>query len=400
MSRASTLLLALLILNALLGTLCLVVARGERRSAALRLWGWGVLLYSAGILVTIPPLIPLGLRKIIGNGMICVAAILTAEAIVRNTGVRLSRRWTTAAFIAAMIPIVATHLSAKPLVLVDFIAPTVLSNLMFLIAAIVLLRHPIAEARSASRFVAALTIYTVAIWTLRAVWIMTSVGATNDRDRADLAIALFAIAQIVAAVATTLGLLWIEVRKMEAALRRLADTDALTALPNRRATVARFAEEAARAARHDLSLALVVFDIDHFKRVNDTYGHLAGDAALRLVAKVLAEEKRATDVVGRIGGEEFVVILTEEDAEGATSAANRLREAVEAATLAAGGAVFSVTLSGGIGVVPPDGGDWDAVFAAADRRLYAAKEGGRNRVEGPSQILLPARGEKVARSAG
>ena len=92
-----------------------------------------------------------------------------------------------------------------------------------------------------------------------------------------------------------------------------------------------------------------------------------------------------------------VVILTEEDAEGATSAANRLREAVAAATLAAGGAVFSVTLSGGIGVVPLDGGDWDAVFAAADRRLYAAKEGGRNRVEGPSQILLPARGERNLR---
>ncbi len=383
MSRASTLLLALLILNALLGTLCLVVGRGERRSAALRLWGWGVLLYSAGILITIPPFLSLALRKIVGNAMIAYAPILTTEGVLSNTRFRLRRRWTTLAFLVSVIPIVINHLRPRPLVLVDFFAPAVIANVLFILAAVVLVRDPVAEARSASRFLAALMAFSVAIWTLRMISIFTSVGATNDRDRADLVIALFAIAQIVAVVATTLGLLWIEVRKMEAALRRLADTDGLTGLPNRRATVTRFAEEAARAARHDLSLALVVFDIDHFKLVNDTYGHLAGDAALRHVAKVLAEEKRSTDVVGRIGGEELVVILTEEDAEGAASAANRLREAVAAAPLAAGGAIFSMTLSGGIGVVPSDGGDWDAVFAAADRRLYTAKEGGRNRIEGP-----------------
>jgi len=380
MSRASTLLLALLILNALLGTLCLVVGRGERRSAALRLWGWGVLLYSAGILVTLPPAIPLALRKILGNAMIAYAPILTTEGVLHNTRFRLRRRWTTLAFLVSVTPIVINHLRPQPLVLVDFLAPAMIANVLFIVAAVVLVRDPIADARSGSRFLAGLMAFSVAIWTLRMISILTSVGATNDRDRADLVIALFAIAQIVAVVATTLGLLWIEVRKMEAALRRLADSDALTGLPNRRATLARFAEEAARAARHDLALALVVFDIDHFKRVNDTYGHLAGDAALRHVAKVLSDEKRATDVVGRIGGEEFVAILTEQDTDGAASAANRLREAVAAAPLAAGGAVFSVTLSGGVAVVPHDGRDWDIVFAVADRRLYAAKEGGRNRV--------------------
>src|SRR4051812_33484791 len=330
MSRASTLLLALLVLNALLGTLCLVVGRGERRSAALRLWGWGVLLYSAGILVTLPPAIPLALRKILGNAMIAYAPILTTAGVLSNTRFRLRQRWTTLAFLICVAPIVVNHLRPHPLVLVDFFAPALIANVLFILAAIVLVRDPIADAQSASRFLAALMAFSVAIWTLRMISILTSVGATNDRDRADLVIALFAIAQIVAAVATTLGLLWIEVRKMEAALRRLADSDALTGLPNRRATLARFAEEAARAARHDLALALVVFDIDHFKRVNDTYGHLAGDVALRHVAKVLNDEKRATDVVGRIGGEEFVVILTEQDAEGAASAANRLREAVAA----------------------------------------------------------------------
>src|SRR6266540_1075240 len=287
MSRASTLLLALLILNALLGTLCLVVGRGERRSAALRLWGWGVLLYSAGILITIPPFLPLALRKILGNAMIAYAPILTTEGVLSNTRFRLRRRWTTIAFAITVIPIVLNHLGAHPLVLIDFLAPAPIANVLFIIAAIVLVRNPVPDAPSASRFLAALMLFSVAVWTLRMISITTSIGATNDRDRADLIVALFAIAQIVAGVATTLGLLWIEVRKMEAALRRLADTDALTGLPNRRATVARFREEAARATRHDLFLALVLFDIDHFKRVNDTYGHLAGDAALRHVAAVL-----------------------------------------------------------------------------------------------------------------
>src|SRR5258708_38981276 len=112
------------------------------------------------------------------------------------------------------------------------------------------------------------------------VSIIQSGGRTNDRDRADLTIALFAVAQIVATVASTLGMLWIEVREMQAELQRLADTDPLTGLPNRRATMDRVREEAARAARHRRPFSLVVFDIDYLKKINDPHAPLGGDAAL------------------------------------------------------------------------------------------------------------------------
>jgi diguanylate cyclase (GGDEF)-like protein len=395
MSRASTLLLALLILNVLLGTLCLVVARGERRSAALRLWGWGLLVYSIGILVTIPAFLPFALRKIVGNALIAYAPILSIAGVLHHTGLRLNRRWTTAAFLVSVAPIVVNHLGylghlgSHPSVFVDILSPAPIADVLFLLAAVMLVRDPPADARVAARFLSAIFLFTVLVWTLRIVAIWTSLGGSNDRDRADLTIALFGIAQMVSAVAATLGLLWIEVRKMEAALRRLADSDALTGLPNRRATVRRFREEAERAARYGRPFALVVFDVDHFKQVNDTHGHLAGDALLKHVASVLAAGNRSSDRVGRIGGEEFVVLLVEQDRAGALAAANRLREEVAASGLTYDGRALQVTMSGGLALYPEDGGDWDPLFTVADRNLYAAKHGGRNRVEGAA---TPAEG--------
>jgi diguanylate cyclase (GGDEF)-like protein len=383
MSRASTLLVALLILNVLLGTLCLVVARGERQSRALRLWGWGLLVYSIGILITIPELLPFALRKVIGNALIAYAPILTTEGVLANTSFRLDRRWTTAGFLASSVPIVLNHFGGHYSVLVDIIAPAPIANVLFVLGAVVLVRRPPVDAKAAARFLAGILMFSVLVWTLRLLAIWSSIGGTNDRDRADLTIALFGIAQIVIAVAATLGLLWVEVRKMEAALRRQADSDALTGLPNRRATVNRFRDEVARAIRHRRTFAMVVFDVDHFKRVNDTHGHLAGDAALRHVAAVLNAGRRDVDLVGRIGGEEFVFLLGEEGLDGALRAADRLRETVAAATLAYGTQTLAVTLSGGLAMYPADGDEWDSLFAVADQRLYRAKQGGRNRVVGP-----------------
>jgi diguanylate cyclase (GGDEF)-like protein len=384
MSRASTLLLALLILSVLLGTLCLVVGRGERKSTALRLWGLGLLVYSIGILITIPAFLPLALRKIVGNALIAYSPILAIEGALSHTNFRLSRRWTTAGFLVSVIPIVINHLGDHYSVLVDILSPAPIANILFVLGAVVLVKNPPADARAAARFVAATFGFSVLIWSLRMLAIWTSVGGSNDRDRADLTVALFSIAQMVSVVASTLGLLWVEVRKMEAALKRQADSDALTGLLNRRATVRRFWEEAERAARYKRPFALAVFDVDHFKQVNDTYGHVVGDAVLKNVAAVLSDASRAVDVVGRIGGEEFVFVISEQPRDEALAAASRLREQVAASKVTHDGKTLSVTLSGGVAIYPEDGSDWDHLFTVADRRLYAAKTGGRNRVEGPA----------------
>jgi diguanylate cyclase (GGDEF)-like protein len=374
-------LLALLVLNSLLGVLCLVVARSERKSEALRLWGWGLLAYSVGLLITIPPAIPIALRKVSGNALIALAPVLTVDGLLRHTTVRLRRSWVTIAFGLTVLALVVNHLQPNYSVIVDMVAPAPLANVLYIFAAYAMVRHPPSDARSAARFLAGILIFCTFVWTARLLIIWQSLGGSNDRDRADLTVALFAIAQMIIAVAATLGLLWVEVRNMEAELRRLANTDGLTNLLNRRATVTRFEEEAARAARYQRAFSLIVFDVDHFKHVNDTYGHTVGDTALKHVAAVLEQNRRQVDIVGRIGGEEFVVVLTEEPGEGATEAADRLREAIASVPLPDQG--LQLTVSGGVATYPFDGRTWDEVFAAADHRLYDSKENGRNRVTGP-----------------
>ena len=153
-------------------------------------------------------------------------------------------------------------------------------------------------------------------------------------------------------------------------------TDELTKLPNRRYMAQRFLQEMQRARRHHKGLAFLMIDIDHFKQINDTYGHLHGDAVLGELAKILNTAKRESDVAARYGGEEFGLILNECGEAGAMSLAERIREKVEAATFPGG---LKLTIS--IGVASTDD---EALFTSliekADQALYAAKQAGRNAV--------------------
>ncbi len=157
------------------------------------------------------------------------------------------------------------------------------------------------------------------------------------------------------------------------ALAHDASTDLLTGLPNRRTFVEHLGQEIARARRSGHPLALVLFDIDHFKAVNDTHGHLVGDRVLAALARVVGGHARGEEMIARIGGEEFAMILPETDTPGATAAAERLRLAVAAARPAD----VHVTISAGIdGMRHGDEPD-DLVFRA-DQALYRAKADGRN----------------------
>jgi len=166
-------------------------------------------------------------------------------------------------------------------------------------------------------------------------------------------------------------------QEREKELRRLATTDELTGLSNRRVLYERMAYEIERHKRYGRPLALLVTDIDHFKAVNDTQGHQAGDRVLSLVARCLAENTRATDLVARHGGEEFAVLMGETSLSDAAGAAERLRRAVGALRVEGVGAL---TVSIGVAGVPPVEPDLDALMAAADAAMYAAKRAGRNRV--------------------
>ncbi|MFD2783618.1 GGDEF domain-containing protein [Novosphingobium pokkalii] len=134
-------------------------------------------------------------------------------------------------------------------------------------------------------------------------------------------------------------------------------------------------------------MGVIAIDIDHFKHINDRYGHGSGDAMLRLVADVLAQNLRSGDVLGRIGGEEFLILLADEAVEMRAALAERLRQAVaDAALTLPDGQPLSCTISLGHAAVALPGPGWDATVQAADRALYAAKHGGRNRVMDAAQL--------------
>jgi diguanylate cyclase (GGDEF)-like protein len=153
-------------------------------------------------------------------------------------------------------------------------------------------------------------------------------------------------------------------------------TDELTRLPNRRALAQRFLQEMQRARRHKISIAFLMIDLDHFKQVNDTYGHLNGDAVLAELAQILLSSARESDVCARYGGEEFALILHETTESGARILAERIRAKVAAATFPGG---LKLTISVGVAAT-----DDPAVFTQlmdrADQALYMAKQGGRNQV--------------------
>jgi two-component system, cell cycle response regulator len=162
---------------------------------------------------------------------------------------------------------------------------------------------------------------------------------------------------------------------LNAEIARLAASDSLTGLANRRELGSALVREAARTVRTKEPLSLAVIDIDHFKHINDTFGHPVGDEVLREVAGAMARTVRDVDLVARYGGEEFAIVLPNCGSEGALAVVERVRAAVTSAAT-----VTKVTVSAGIATSLGEGNDGDGLMAAADQALYASKRGGRDRV--------------------
>jgi len=177
-------------------------------------------------------------------------------------------------------------------------------------------------------------------------------------------------------------------RRLDAAEARIVEmaiTDELTGLHNRRYIGQRLREELSRSQRTGRPCSCILFDIDFFKRVNDTHGHAAGDEVLRGVAATAREALRESDLLGRWGGEEFLAVLPDTNLDGAGAMAERLRHALESMRVQFEGSTFTATVS--LGVVEalpgrdPDARDAERMVARADEVLYRAKSAGRNRVE-------------------
>ena len=166
----------------------------------------------------------------------------------------------------------------------------------------------------------------------------------------------------------------------EEQLRELASTDPLTGLHNRRRFESLVEREMRRAHRYSHPLVLLMFDLDHFKAINDDHGHASGDAVLRTFAACLRDGLREQDIMARVGGEEFAALLPETDAAAGTEVAERLRAAVAAATTPCGTAELRVTMSIGLTRLADHDDGYASLLARADAALYASKQQGRDRV--------------------
>jgi diguanylate cyclase len=173
-----------------------------------------------------------------------------------------------------------------------------------------------------------------------------------------------------------------ELQQAYARVREQAHTDELTGLANRRAFVEIGTAATDQARRYHRPLALLMMDIDHFKRINDTFGHALGDAALRAAAGTLRQAARRADTAGRLGGEEFALLMPETTLEQAEVVAERIRRDVAAVTVPHGNTPIRFTCSIGVAQQTPTANDLDGLLRAADEALYQAKAEGRNRVVG------------------
>ncbi|TVR04789.1 MAG: GGDEF domain-containing protein [Deltaproteobacteria bacterium] len=193
-------------------------------------------------------------------------------------------------------------------------------------------------------------------------------AALDDAQRQELEVMLHCIAGALANAFTL------------ASMVRRASTDSLTGLLNHGTLKARAAEAHARAERSDAPVSLIMLDIDHFKRLNDTWGHAAGDEALRVTANLLRERCRRVDVVARYGGEEFAILLEQTPLEGAERMAHSLKDALASLPFLVGSERIPLTASFGVASTEHIDGPVHALFEAADQAMYAAKRAGRNDV--------------------
>jgi diguanylate cyclase (GGDEF)-like protein len=171
--------------------------------------------------------------------------------------------------------------------------------------------------------------------------------------------------------------------KAQHQLKTQALTDELTGLSNRRQVMERLEQEFRRAVRVGEPLCVISLDIDHFKKINDTYGHQFGDKVLKIIGERMQNSLRPYDTVGRVGGEEFLIVAPASPSEEAVSLAQRVILAISSDPVEDGSSSVTVTASAGVAVISRDDAEAEDLLRKADRSLYEAKALGRNRVAGP-----------------
>lgn len=366
----------------LLGLLLAAVSRdiAPFLRPALRLWLRGNLLQPLGfVLFALRGQIDDLLSVVVANVLIVVAFSDYARALHL-----LMQRPDPRRVAAIAIAVVTLGIGFFTLVIDSIATRIVLASVVLaglnLLAARVLARGAWPSLPIAQRVTTLVFMLGASVLLIRAGHTLAYPEAVQDGLQSTLVQALTFGTGAVLPLLTSYGFLLLCNERMRQELERSAAIDFLTGALNRGAIEDQGARALTRARRRHSACAAIVIDVDHFKRVNDAYGHAVGDAALREIVARLRETVRLEDLLGRLGGEEFLVLLEDTDAERAIHTAERLRHAIGDRPLALEPGPHPTTISAGVAVLEPRDLSFSDLLRRADRALYAAKEAGRNRV--------------------
>jgi diguanylate cyclase (GGDEF)-like protein len=361
-----------------------VVAWGQP-AEGLRRWAAALLVHSlAFCLVALRGSIPELYSVVLGNALLSASFSLMFTAVCQYQR-RAASLWLT---VTPVVLIVILYAQLLP----DQRARVIYGGMLFtlqigaVIAALLDRRHG-RIGRGAVLIVAALSLV-VLMLVVRATTTAAGLIRMDTLTERNTVQTISFMMALMAALATSIGFVFMIKERADHKNRIMAMQDPLTGAANRRTIIGALDRDMTRAVRSREPLALLMIDIDHFKTINDVYGHLAGDRVLCGVVDVLGQRVRAQDMVGRYGGEEFMVLAPSTSLEGARQLAEKLRQGVADTRFELQGQPVGVTVSIGLcaGYIAADD-TWDRLIDEADAALYRAKEAGRNRVEAATDAL-------------
>ncbi len=383
--------LAMIIASSLMMAASMAVVGWGRRRDGLGRWAAALLVNAIGhLLIMLRGLIPDLLSIVVGNLMLSSVFVGLIAAVYQFQGrpVRWALLLAPPLLVLVFVSVFIDNFPAR----VSFVGLVIGLQAVWALLAALSHRHA-TVGRGQWLLVAGLSLEAVVLGGRALVAISTHSEATNILQSSALQTLTF-LATFSVVLISSVGFVFMSRDRADENNRVLAALDPLTGVANRRSLIAALDRDVARAQRMREPMALMMVDIDHFKDVNDQYGHPAGDRVLCSVVNVLRQRVRAQDLVGRYGGEEFMVLLPDTGLTGAEQLARELCKAVEESRCPADGVPgpgIAVTVSIGVfGGRLESGDSWDMLIAAADRALYQAKNNGRNRVEVATGLRRPS----------
>jgi len=377
----------LTVVSALLCIILFLIWRSRKTYPGFGLWTTGNAMYAAGfMLIALRGMIPNILSIVLSNLVIVTATILFLEGVRRFRGAFAAGRIFVVSLLVLYTLAIAHYTYIDENTGVRIIIFSLSVAVVSAWVAWELLRNAPPDLRFSFRFTGTLFAMHALFMVARSIMTFLSPGP-NELLMPNLIQTFTFLCSLLLGITWTFGFVMLNGERLEVDLKiaqveleRLAATDYLTGIANHRSFFEAGEREIQRARRYGHPLAVLMIDLDHFKQVNDTYGHAAGDRVLVETTAAIRRLLRDLDVFGRLGGEEFAILLPETDLTGSRTTAERLRAAIAEIAIDAENVSLKVTISVGITLLSPDDPGLDAVLKRADDAMYEAKRGGRNRV--------------------